>query len=754
MNDSFNIESSGDRPGSAFRSRKTGSWLNQDAISEVVRFDQFTTIDWMQDELSEHKRRLAKQRANHTTTSTKERFLSVTLTWLVLGLMGVSIGIIAATLNIMTAWLANIRLGHCSGAIHLNKSLCCPGEEQCTRWVPWFNVGVLEYAMYIGFSVIFSFTAAYIVKRIAPSAAGSGISEIKCIVSGFVMEGFLGWWTLLIKSIGLPLAIGSGLSVGKEGPSVHYAVCVGNCISKLFSKYRKSASKAREFLTATSAAGVAVAFGSPMGGVLFSMEEISSVFQLSTIWKSYFCALIAVTTLATLNPFGTGQLVMFEVSYNTNWHYFEIPAYCLLGTFGGVYGIIVSKYHKRVTLFRKQYLGNYAIREVVTLAVLTASFSYFNQFLKLDMTETMEILFDECGTESSHPMCDPSSKRTLIIVSLLFATAARMVLTIFTYGCKVPAGIFVPSMAAGATLGRAIGILMEICHRSWPESPIFLTCPAEGKCIIPGTYAFLGAAAALSGITHLTVTVVIIMFELTGALRYIVPTMIVVVVTKSINDRWGKGGIADQMIKFNGLPLIEANEDHHLGNASVVQAMTTATVVFPYESGDSLSINQVKKVLESKAYRGFPIVQSFSNLKIVGYVSRSELQQMLDTYTSANDSELCDFSDSSKQMRRLLNMAPMIVHKEITLEYLMDIFVKLGPRFVLVEDDAGTLCGMVTRKDILRYEHSLHDLSKDRLSETQQKLFNAKVWDAMVYYNVSIKKTLGKLLYNNEDRFL
>lgn len=86
------------------------------------------------------------------------------------------------------------------------------------------------------------------------------------------MKGFLGWQTLLIKSIGLPLAIASGLSVGKEGPSVHYAVCTGNVISRLFGKYRRNAAKMREILSACAAAGVAVAFGSPIGGVLFSLE--------------------------------------------------------------------------------------------------------------------------------------------------------------------------------------------------------------------------------------------------------------------------------------------------------------------------------------------------------------------------------------------------------------------------------------------------------------------------------------------------
>lgn len=743
-----------DSRGSDFRSRRTGSWLNQEDIKEVVRFDQFTTIDWVQDELQEHKSRLAKQRniTNNRSSSLRDKVVSISLNWFVLASMGVIIGVIAATLNVLTAWLANIRLGHCSGAVHLNKSLCCldsPGEESCSRWVSWSDIGAVNYMMYILFSFLFALASAELVRRFAPAAAGSGISEIKCIVSGFIMDGFLGWWTLVIKSIGLPLAIGSGLSVGKEGPSVHYAVCVGNCISRIFNRYRKLASKSREFLTAASAAGVAVAFGSPMGGVLFSMEEISSVFQLSTIWKSYVCALVAVTTLSAINPFGTGQLVMFEVTYDNDWHFFEVPAYILLGVFGGIYGIVVSKFNKRVVSFRKKYLAlHYGVREVLTLAVLTASFSYFNQFLKIDMTETMEILFHECGRGMDHPMCDPHSKKTLLIVSLLFATVARTCLTIFTYGCKVPAGIFVPSMAAGATFGRAVGMLMQLIYQAYPDSFIFNQCSTNAsggpaKCVIPGTYAFLGAAAGLSGITQLTVTVVVIMFELTGALRYIIPTMIVVSITKGISDKWGDGGgIADQMIKFNGLPLIEPNEDHHFNNATVVEAMSTVTVSLPYNSNDLITKSQLRNIIDKTKYNGFPVIQSLSCPKIVGFVTRLDLESALNerTFSEDENTSLCDFSDANSHFSRILNQSPVIVNCETDLEYLLDIFVKLGPRFVLINDDVGTLCGLVTRKDILRYEHSIHNLSKDKQRETEEEKFNEKVWGIMLYYNNAVRK--------------
>lgn len=113
-----------------------------------------------------------------------------------------------------------------------------------------------------------------------------------------------------------------------------------------------------------------------------------------------------------------------------------------------------------------------------------------------------------------------------MVLSLSIATVLRIFLVIISYGCKVPAGIFVPSMAIGASFGRMVGIMVQALHESFPDSKFFAACQPDVPCITPGTYAFLGAGAALSGIMHITVTVVVIMFELTGALTYILPTMV------------------------------------------------------------------------------------------------------------------------------------------------------------------------------------------------------------------------------------
>ena len=250
-------------------------------IEKIKKYEDFSTIDWVQDSAREQLRRRARRKENAGffarggnlgwRRKLRESY-DAGQAWIVVTLVGAAIGLNAAFLNIVTEWLSDMKLGYCSTAFYLNEDFCCWGADTCDEWHTWTSLWPVNYLLYLFFSIIFALASSSLVKAYAPYAAGSGISEIKCIIAGFVMKGFLGFWTLLIKSICLPLAIGSGLSVGKEGPSVHYAVCTGNVISRFFDKYKRNAAKTREILSACAAAGVAVAFGSPIGGVLFSLE--------------------------------------------------------------------------------------------------------------------------------------------------------------------------------------------------------------------------------------------------------------------------------------------------------------------------------------------------------------------------------------------------------------------------------------------------------------------------------------------------
>ena len=102
-------------------------------------------------------------------------------------------------------------------------------------------------------------------------------------------------------------------------------------------------------------------------------------------------------------------------------------------------------------------------------------------------------------------------------------------MTTFTFGMKIPAGLFIPSLGMGAIVGRMVGIGMEQFVFNYHDSlPWFFRgeCAQDESCITPGLYAMVGAAAVLGGVTRMTISMVVIMFEVTGGVRYIVPLMV------------------------------------------------------------------------------------------------------------------------------------------------------------------------------------------------------------------------------------
>lgn len=122
-------------------------------------------------------------------------------------LQGAFIGVNAAIISIVTEWLSDLKLGYCSDGWWLNRNFCCweldNSNYGCPNWHFWSPNSVGRWFVYVLCAVIFSYIAAHLVRVFARYAAGSGISEIKVILAGFVMKGYLGGWTLIIKSITL-----------------------------------------------------------------------------------------------------------------------------------------------------------------------------------------------------------------------------------------------------------------------------------------------------------------------------------------------------------------------------------------------------------------------------------------------------------------------------------------------------------------------------------------------------------------------
>lgn len=622
---------------------------------------QFRTIDLVADGEKHNRARLLRS----SNRISKKYLATAVEIWLIHAVSGVIIGSIAVLLTIASNWLSGLREGHCSTSWYLNESTCCLQQtgESCAAWVehPWY----IAFMLYAVISVVFATTASAIVTSLAPLAAGSGISEIKCIISGFSAPQFLDKLVLLVKCIALPLTIASGLSVGKEGPSVHYSACVGHAVSSYFGSLDYKIRT--DLITSCCAAGVAVAFGSPIGGVLFGLEEMATELSLNTIWRSYFCCLVATSVVSILNPFRTGQLVLFSVRYDTSWNAFDLPFFLILGIVAGIASHVIVKCNLRITALRKKFWGDkHFLFEAAFLALVTAFVSYFNLYLRMDMTKSMQILFHECehGGEF-HASCN-ASNRADTLLSLVFACILRLLLLLITYGAaKVPAGIFVPSLAIGALLGRFFGTLVWILYDKFPTSRYFKACAYldEGAlCVNPGSYALLGAGALLSGVMHISLTVVIVMFELTGALHYVVPTMIVVGMTRFVTSQLNYEGIADMAIKQNKFPFLE-REPHELN----FSGSTVASLMVPF----SRCLYDREGEAPSKAatkYTEHPLIDAENRL--LGSVTRVGI-----------------------------NRSPLIIEKSDSLEKAYMIFARLGPHTIYVIEK-GKLAGLITRKMI------------------------------------------------------
>ena len=273
------------------------------------------------------------------------------------------------------------------------------------------------------------------------SAAGSGVAEVRVILSGFVLHGFLGLKTLIIKTLGLILSVASGLSLGKEGPYVHIATCVGNIACRLFTKYDRNDAKRREVLSAAAAAGVAVAFGAPLGGVLFGLEEVAYFFPAKTLFRTFFCCITAALTLKFLNPYGTHKIVMFQVRYLVDWEYFEIVSFILVGVFGGAAGALFIKAsrHWAKTFRRIPAIKAYPLLEVVLVALVTGLIGYWNTLTKLPVAKLLYNLAAPCDDRDNNledlGLCpEEIGDIPPILLNLLTAFLIKGFLTIITFG--------------------------------------------------------------------------------------------------------------------------------------------------------------------------------------------------------------------------------------------------------------------------------------------------------------------------------
>jgi chloride channel 3/4/5 len=757
-------------------------------INDRVWYDQFTSTDWVHDNIADAFRVKALRNRKDFRGRLRVMFDAVQ-GWILVAIIGCITAMLAYFITRTEGILFEFKEGYCSYAWYLNRKLCCNGATECELWSSWSEVVLpdvvgsrwVDYTAFV-LSVVGLATLSCLLtllsKTVIPSAvslstldenlgadnrnldrydeshkrsispsqryrqsrerppmvyysaAGSGVAEIKVIVSGFVLHGYLGAKTLIIKTLALILSVASGLSVGKEGPYVHIATCVGNISCRLFSKYHHNDAKRREVLSASAAAGVAVAFGAPIGGVLFSLEEVSYYFPPKTLFRTFFCCIAATLSLKFLNPYGTNKIVLFEVRYFQDWKLFEMVAFVLVGVIGGALGALFIKAtriwaqtFRRIPVFKK-----YPIVEVWLVALVTGLVSFWNRYTRLPVTELLLELASPCDTftESGTSLCPTKEQIPSVIWYLFIAFFIKAVLTTITFGIKVPAGIYVPSMVVGGLVGRIVGHIVQYLALNYSHTGLFGTCSPDDSpetCVVPGVYALVAAGATMCGVTRLSVTLAVILFELTGSLHHVLPFSIGVLVSKWTADALEPLSIYDLLTDMNSYPFL--NNKVRPVFTSVLGDIVPRRVrehrVIDITSSPLVSARQMREQLEylqmgGELDGGLPILH---NGVLVGLIPAPDLEFALDKLEN-EDQSLCLMStqvqwdvledsgeipqEDSTDFTPYIDPAPVALDVHSPMDLVYECFVKLGLRYICVLRD-GKYAGLVsiTLKPLERY---------------------------------------------------
>ncbi|KAJ9653571.1 hypothetical protein H2198_007235 [Neophaeococcomyces mojaviensis] len=783
---------------------------------ERVWYDQFTSTDWVHDSIADGYRVLQLRRLKGWRGRASVWFDSIQ-GWILVFLIGVLTALVAYCIDVSESAIFDIKRGYCSDKPWLSHKDCCLGGTSCARWRTWSELirssnerrVWLDYMVFVLWCILLACASCFLTlfsKTVVPSsiaatfdenlgaarrasenlqddkvdslprpliednplpasiyysAAGSGVAEVKVILSGFVLHGYLGLRTLILKVFALILSVSSGMSLGKEGPYVHIATCIGNVACRLFAKYNDNDGKRREVLSASASSGVAVAFGSPLGGVLFGLEEVSYYFPPKTLFRTFFCCIAAALGLKFLNPYGTSKIVLFEVRYVTDWRVFELFWFAFLGFAGGLAGALFIKASKfwAETFRRIPLIKAYPMLEVLLVALITGLTSFWNRYTRLPVAELLAELASPCtqGSAGMTGLCPAAEDIPSVIWYLLMALVIKALLTIITFGIKVPAGIYVPSMVVGGLMGRIVGHSVQYLVYRFPDSWAFGYCSNTSsgsieECITPGIYALVAAGATMCGVTRLTITLAVILFELTGSLDHVLPFSLAILFAKWTADAVEPHSIYDLLTDMNSYPFLDNKVspvfDSELGDIVPrlrIDKLIDITIS-PYVKASELrtKLNRLQSAGELDG--GLPIVREKI---LIGLIPVPDLEFALDKLETPEEETMCLMSTSSHpsnphhhgwpgtnmnlgasfnssmladdegsisdhsvsepaDLTPFIDPAPVALDIHSPMDLVYQCFVKLGLRYVCVVSD-GQYRGMVHKKKFVKYIKTCDD---------------------------------------------
>ncbi len=510
------------------------------------------------------------------------------------------------------------------------------------------------------------------VYYLAREAKGHGVPEVMQAIA--LKNGVIRPRVAIVKLLASSLCIGSGGSVGREGPVIQIGSAIGSAIGQFL---RVNPERLKTFVACGASAGIAAAFNAPVAGAIFSAEVILCDF-----------------TVAQFSPIVIASVVGTVVSrrFLGNYPAFQVPKYELLSPYelffyailGLIAGLVALAYIRVLYKFEDMF-EEWRIPEVAKTAIgglLVGGIGLF-------MPQIFGVGYPTMDQALHGSMVSPFGASWLWLFLLLLAFV-KILATSLSLGSGGSGGIFAPSLFIGTMIGGFFG---EVLNRLFP-----------GVAANPGAYALVGMGALVSGTTHAPITAILIIFEMTGDYKIILPLMITCVISTLLATKLERESIYTLKLARRGIKLSEGREVNILQSIPVKEVMREDPVVI----SSATPFPKLIDLFFNSQHSQFFVVDEQEHL--VGRLSLHDVRRLLQEE---------EYLAHLIVAYDLINPDVAQVYTDDTLDQVMRIFGRHDAEELPVVDrnNPNRIIGVVVYKDVIEaYNRELR--RRDLLSET------------------------------------
>ncbi len=497
---------------------------------------------------------------------------------------------------------------------------------------------------------------ALITNLFAKEAKGHGVPEVMSAVAR--KGGIIRPRIVIIKMFVSAICIGSGGSVGREGPIVQ----IGSAIGSFFGQFFKMSSSAITVLVGCgAAAGISATFNAPIAGTLFASEVILRDIRITSVSPILISSLVA----ASVSRAYYGNNPAFTVSHYELASYGELGLYCALGLLSGLVAVLfVKMLYKTEDIFDAINV-HWLLKAVMGGLLLGFVGMYYSEIHGVGYGVIEKILNN------------PGQYGMLVLALLCIL---KIVVTSVTIGSGGSGGVFAPSLFMGAALGGLFGICVQ-------EVPYF-------DIASPGAYALVGMSAVVAGTTHAPIQAILILVEMTGNYEIILPIMISCVISNIVSKKIESGSIYTMKLRRRGESMEIGKDMTILKKLRVADVIVSDCITIQMET----PFHEILRLMRTTNADAFPVLNG--NREFVGMIGLQRISKTLQE-EKAQDHLFASDLVSSGQYTLTLNKDLLEVYNEM----------RVGEQEclpVVAEDDNKKLIGIVTRFHVMyRYNKEL-----------------------------------------------